>query len=410
VALPDSTAPSAWSKGIATARARLSAAEASASTDAELILGSQPKFETEAQEKQFLKELDAAEALMSGPALKALPSMEVVNRLGQLAPNELTTVEAAIVGVQDEARAVAKRLIDTRGAARLRLYSLVARRHEQNHPGEPINICPVCQRGLEDDADVPRDALLSLSVREALEASRAADAAATKTGADWERDRKLEFYGGLPEPIKRFVEEDRPNNLMEFYRSALTSELFESTDMPRSLKPLARHAAAIWNAASANAPKMEPGSEIVLPNEIPDHGGLRTLLTKTALAIRCSRYRLANGRFAQNAIKQTLQEAAGQDELPANMRPLRLQISVLRQYAQSAQQTGAVRRQLKQIETSCLSWSSSLERLAKLARAADAVLPFLALPALVQQQVGGLIQELNTSAMTGPIECTERNS
>ncbi len=395
---PNSDTPLAWEEGLATAKNQVAAAEATARTDAALILGSLPRLGSAKEIENFVADLDTADSLISSAALRSLPSMDAAMRLGKIEPDDIAAAEAVIEAVQNEAKEVAERLADEARSKRMRLYTLVARWHEEHHPGEKIHACPVCQRDLTDEAEVPPDALLSLGIAEALEACRAADAATTKTGIEWERDRARAFLAEIPLSVRRFATEILPETLLDLYRTALQSELFNSSEMPRVIAPLAGNVSRIWTQAIADVPTMAPHQTITLPSSIPNTEGLRDLLTNVANATRLARLRMAHGALVQRAIKVVLQETANQDELPANERPLRTQIEILRRYAQAAQAFGAIQRQLEQITTSCRGWSEACERIKKLARAAQAIEPFRTFPDLVQGQIGQLINDLNDQA------------
>ncbi|MDG3442872.1 ATP-binding protein [Nitrospirillum amazonense] len=399
VMVPDLAAPDAWKQGIANAKQALDTAEAATKTDAELLLGVLPRHSNDADIQRFVADIDAATALIGGTALKALPSWDKAVKLGQLAEDVLAAAETQIASVVDEARQVHHSLADKRRAGRIRLYALVAKWHEEHYPGQAIHACPVCGTELVDGADVPPDALLDMEVVTALENCRAADAAALKTAKEWERDKAREFVTQLPDGLRAFATSALPQTALQLYGDALAKELFSTDmDMPQSMRPLAKNVASIWSSAIAGAAPMPNAYDTDLPDDIPNNEGLRNNLVNIERAIRIARYRTANSEFIRQAIKRTLNEMQDLDELGVAQKPLKEQLAILKRFAQSSTSFRAVRRQVVQIDTNCQIWAAKLERIGKLARAATAIQPFMALPALVHQQVGGLIEHLNSRA------------
>lgn len=397
VLVPDLGAPEVWKQGLADAKQALDTAEAATKADVEVLLGVLPRHSNDADTQRFVADIDAAIALIGGAALQALPSWGKAVRLGQLAEDDLAAAEAQIASVISEARQVHNSLADKRRADRIRLYALVAKWHEEHHPGQAIHACPVCGTELIDGACVPPDALLDMEVVTALESCRAADAAALKTAEEWERDKAREFVTQLPEGLQAFATSTLPQTALQLYGDALAKELF-STDMPQSMRPLAKNVASIWSSAITGAAPMPGAHDMDLPNSIPDKEGLRKSLVNIERAIRIARYRTANGDFIQQAIKRTLNEIQGPDEQGVAQKPLKEQLAILKRFAQSSTSFRAVRRQVEQIEATCKIWAAKRERIGKLARAATAIQPFMALPELVHQQVGGLIEHLNSRA------------
>ena len=395
---PNAAAPDAWIDGIALAKNTLDKAEATAKVDAESILGTLPLLTSDEVARRFVADLDAAETLLSGAALRALPSMGKAIRLGQLDAGEIAAAEAEIASVIEEAQRVAAGFTDERRWRRLRLYNLVARWHEEHHPGEPIGCCPVCGADLSDEALVPPDALLDMGVVEALEACRRADAAAAKTSTEWERERAQEFLARLPEQIRSFAAEQLPKKLADLYGNAIVNELFSVPEMPQSVRALSRNINAIWVAATAEAPEPAAAPNLEIPAVFPNGGGLRRYMTAVDLTLRLSRSRAAEGQFFEQALKRTLKEVPDRAAIPAAEQPFKEQIAILRRFAQSAQAFGAVRRKVSQIEATCRIWAAKRDRLTKLARAAAAVEPFTRFPNMVQGQIGGLIVQLNDRA------------
>ncbi|WP_413207346.1 ATP-binding protein [Rhodospirillum sp. A1_3_36] len=394
---PNINSPDIWKQGIAEAKKVLGTAEEAARVDAKALLGTVPQHRAEADLQRFNNDINKASELIGGQAIKALPTWSKAIRLKELTEADLATAEEQITAVIIEAGQIDKGLGDTRRADRIRLYGLVAKWHDEHHPDQPILACPVCGTELNKEPHIPADALLDMSVLDALEKCRSADAAALKTAKEWERDKAREFVTQLPEGLREFATSPLPDSTLGLYGNALTNELF-GTDMPQSMQPLGKHVANIWSSAIANAVPMPRARDTGLPDIIPDKEGLRKILGNIERAIRMARYRAANADFIEQAIKRTLIEAQGPEEHEAIRKPLKEQISVLLRFAQSSTSFRAVRGQVEQIEVKCKFWEGRQVRINELARAARAIHPFIALPNLVHQQVSGLIERLNVRA------------
>jgi len=398
VVLPDEADPEAWQLGLATAEERLKAVEDRAASDATLVLGSLPPLTTEAEIRRFADGLTSAEHCTSNAALKGLPSMQLVGRLGDLKEDDLARGEAVLNAVEAEASALVKTLSQADRADRLRLYGLVARWHEEAHPGHPFTACPVCERDLAQPGAIPQDALLNQSVVEALEQARKADVAMLKTAAEWERDTVADLRRRLPTALQSFLGDEVPEDLATIYESALAKEVFAQSDFPAALKPMAANVSPLCKVAGRDAPPRPPLPNVAMPAEIPDNEGLRNAIKKIRRTVMLARYRREHADFAKSLVTSVLKAAEPEDARPANERSIHGQLTVLNGYLEAARVFAGIRRQLAQIKQTCELWEAKRTRLTKLERAAKAVEPFKKFPALVHDQVTGLITSLDSQA------------
>ncbi len=398
VVLPDEADPKAWQVGLTTAEARLKSVEDRAASDALLVLGTVPQLTTEADIRRFADSLKNAEHCTSNAALKGLASMQLVARLNELKEEDLVQGEKVLEAVEDEARALVQTLSQADRADRLRLYGLVARWHDAAHPGHPFTSCPVCDRDLTQPGAISQDALLDQSVAEALEQARKADAAMLKTAAEWERDTLADLRRRVPAPLQSFLGDELPDDLATIYENALAKEVFAQSDFPAALKPMAINVAALCKQVSQAAPTRPPLPSLALPAEIPDNEGLRGAIKKIRRAMMLARYRHEHVNFAKTLVISVLRPTAPEDALAANQRSINGQLAVLRGYIEAARVFAGIRRQLAQIKQTCEQWNAKRTRLNKLDRAAKAVEPFMGFPALVHDQVTGLITSLDSQA------------
>jgi len=399
VVLPDDATPDAWMLGLDAAEARLKAVEEKAATDALLVLGTLPATISETDVKRFADDLRAAEHCFSNAALKGLPSMQFAARLGELQEVDLVDAEQVLQKLEDEAQALVSRLADADRADRLRLYGLVAKWHDDAHPGHPFTSCPVCDRALTQPGAIPKDALLDQSVADALEHARKADAALLKTAAEWERDTMRSLRSSLPTSLEAFLGDDVPDDLATVYKSALSKEVFAQADFPAVLKKkMSASIAALCDDAWKDAPVRPPLPGVTLPAEIPDNEDLREAIKKVRRVILLARYRNAHADFAKSAVTSVIKPSKPETEIPADQRSIAGQLAALTGYREAARVFAGIRRQLDQIRQTCEKWKNTRARLEKLDRAAKAVEPFKTFPDLVHDQVAGLIASLDAHA------------
>ncbi|SHF80944.1 AAA domain-containing protein [Loktanella atrilutea] len=398
VSAPKETAPDNWKDGLKQAEDLLRAAEDQAAADARLVLGKLPQLTNDSEIRRFDGAIKAAESCFGNAALKGLPSMQLAHRLGEMSDDDLSNAETVMRDIEQEAATLVEHLSHAERADRVRLYGLVAKWHDTAHPGHAFTACPVCERDLLKPGAIPIDAMLDKSVAQALEEARKADTTMLKTAAEWERDMKKGLRDQLPEMLRRFVDDDVPDDLASVYGAALSKEVFQLAEFPELLKPMAKGVAALCTSAWRDAPDREPLPGVNLPVEIPDEEKLRAAIRRIRRAISLSRYRATNADFVRSAVVKVLRAELNEIAVPANDRSIQGQLSVLKAYLDAATVFAGIRRQLSQIQETCERWAKARTRLEKLARAAEAVEPFKDFPDLVHNQVAGLISNLQEKA------------
>lgn len=398
VVLPSEAEPEAWKLGLTGAEERLKTVEEQAESDATLILGSLPPLTSEEEIRRFAGSLKAAEHCTSNAALKGLASMQLALRLGELTEDDLIAGEAVLNAIEVEARSLVETLSKADRADRLRLYGLVARWHDQAHPGHPFTACPVCERDLTQPGAIPQDALLDQSVAEALEQARKADEAMLKTAAEWERDTAASLRRRLPPALQPFLAVAVPDDLSALYEDALAREMFAQPDFPAALMPMSANVLALCQAVAEASPTRPPLPSADVPSEIPDNEGLRDAIKKIRRAAMLARYRRDHTDFARTLVTSVSKASEPEDDKPANTRSVHGQLAVLGNYLEAARVFAGIRRQLGQIKQTCDLWEAKRARITKLERAAKAVEPFTTFPSLVHDQVTGLITSLESQA------------
>lgn len=393
---PTDAQPDVWKVGLEEAESRLTEVESKAAADALLILGVLPPIALQADVKHFADALTAAGNCFSSAALKGLPSLQLAAKLGTVTNEHIAATERVLQDIEIEAHTLVERLSDVGRAHRLRLYGLVAKWHETAHPGQPFTHCPICSQDLRVPGAISRDALLDQSIADALETARTAEASMLQTTTEWERDTMRALRGRLPVSVQAFVELSVPDNLTSLYVAALTKEVFDLAEFPGVLKRMAVGIENLLRAAWKEAPEREPLPGVTIPSEIPDNEGLRAAMKSVWRAIRLAGYRAANADFAKSAMTTVLRAETSEADIPANRRSISGQLAVLNTYREAATVFAGVRRQLVQFRETCQKWAKARDRLKKLDRAAKAIEPFIRFPALVHDQVTGLISDLDS--------------
>ena len=352
---------------------------------------------------------DAADRL-KGSALRELPTVALLRDLGQVPDDDAASALSAVKDVRRRAQTLSKMLEDERTAARWRLYSRVAAWHKDNHPQEDISNCPVCGTDLDS---VPADALLDISVKAALDQCRESDGDIAKTAAEWERDESAAFLDALPTSIRGFADKALPETLLAFCRKGYVDELLGQKAFLGTMQPLQKNANTVWDAATRRHPLPEAPQQA--ESELPtllSSGKLQERLSAIthALMLRAHRESAAHAlqsllatymnsvKSAAEPTESSTDQAASPDdskERKPQQASLREQIEAVRRGVQNAMPIVTLIRQLDNLESVRQEWDAQAVRLKLLARAADAVEPYLAFPELVYERVSGLIETLD---------------
>ena len=393
---------------IIAARTYLEEAQSGLEASAEQILGHRLQLANEESVRQQSRALDEAADELKDSALGSLPSMSTIKALGQFSEDDLAAAEAVLQDIVARANALVQRLQDAAQGARWQLYARVAAWHREHHPDIDLSSCPVCGTDLEN---VPADALLDLSVKEALEQCREADADMAKTAAEWERDTAASMLDALPEAIRGFADQSLPGELDALYRRAFIDELLAKQAFSGRLEPLKVNAEIVWEISCAKNPL--PQTPQAVPVELPEMVGAGTLATRLAnitCAIQFSRHRQASTTVIERLVKRYIgmarrtepseDEPEDEEQPDPDKAPLKEQIETIQRCVQNAEPVISLIRQLDELDRTRQAWEADYRRLGLLSRAAEAMDPFLTFPELVYEQVTGLIAALHTGTKT----------
>jgi hypothetical protein len=388
---------------IAAARSGLQTAQRQLTVALESIFGRRLEFAGKPEIEEMQERLNAAADQLKAAALGNLPSMAILKALGVFAKDDIAAAETLSADIMRRARALASRLEDRDQAARWQLYARVTAWHQEHHPGAEIANCPVCGTDLKG---VPADAMVDMSVREALDHCRQEDADIAKTGAEWERDEAAAFLDELPESVRSFADRPLSTNLLELYQKAFVDELLSQQAFGGRLEPLKANGRVVWERASS-ANRLNAVPEMVdqtLP-EMFRSGSLAARLSNVRRAIHLAKHRVQNVEPLESLVKRYVgaprrPEAVESGDSAAsrvvpNEAPLRDQIEMIRRAIQNAAPIVSLVRQLDELDAARQAWETENRRLELLERAATAIDPFLRFPELVYEQVSGLIETLD---------------
>ena len=385
----------------AAARTGLEQAQRDLAGAVETILGRRLELANKQDVDGMQRMLDDAADQLKGGALGGLPSIGTIRDLGAISEADTAATQALIGDIHRRARNLATRLEDERQATRWRLYARVAAWHREHHPETDIVNCPVCDTDLKD---VPADALLNLSVKEALSRCRQADADIAKTATEWERDEAASFLNALPQSVRGFADQELPATLLQLYRKGFVSELLTGRAFSGRLQSLQNNGKALWDIAEREhaLPEAAEQSEESLPGVLAA-GTLEARLSKVTHALNLATHRNRNKEALAALATRYIgapKAADGESQAPTmekepQIASLREQIDIIRRAVRNAAPIVSLVRQLDELDRARQAWEAEDKRLVLLERAAEAIEPFLEFPELVYEQVSGLIGALD---------------
>lgn len=398
---PEKVSPEQSCSGsIATVREKLVQHQASGLSDIETILGSTTSLSTPERSQTLLGQLASAREQLTGAALKGLPSLRTIQQIEEISDADRIAVLAKLEELAQRAADQVKRQQNKEQAARQQLYTMVALWHRRQHPNKPISDCPVCGSDL---VKVPPDALLDSDVASALQAGLQAHQDATKSLADWQQGAASELLESLPETMKTFAEYKGRGTVLDLYKNAYVNEALKDQSFAADLQPIQRNARKLWDhlikAHSLSAE--QPSDFISLPQELAT-GVLASRFANLQHVVTLSQQRIAAKAAMQTLLANYLgvgsfSRGEKVDDVPDLINlPIRHQLSALHQAITTSEPLIALTRQIDVIEEARKRWVAASQRLRLIKRAAAAIQQLTRLPQLVEYQVQGLIQLLET--------------
>jgi hypothetical protein len=378
---------------ISAAGKRINELSASLADGTEEILGIRLAPPDSEKLQRHLRTLAEAAERLSQSGLNELPKIQILRAIGRISENDAEQIGTLINDISTRAWELDRHLENKIQAARWSLYARVAEWHRDQHPEAAISECPVCGTDL---SNVPDDAALSISVREALDICRNAEKHISKSASQRERDESAAFISALPQTLQGFADDAPLPGLLDLLRTAYLDELFDTPCFTTWLAPLKSNASVIWSqviTADHLTPPAEPS--IALPARFHDGD-----LARRIRAVRCAILLASQRKSAAAMVRQGLERLIGTEsslEHGPSLRtaPLRVQLDLLRRSLTSQRPIVVLSRSLNELDNLRQAWDQAWARQGALRRAAGALQTFVHFPELVGHQSAGLIKELD---------------
>ncbi|MFH1465061.1 MAG: AAA family ATPase [Pseudomonadota bacterium] len=323
--------------------------------------------------------------------LDKLDQLMLMRQISSITDGEADEAVALCDEIVRTAQAFVVRETSQEAAARRRLYAAVMHWHRGENPGAGCPAaCPVCATPLDA---VGQDPALGIPVEEALREAISAGVETRMPVASWAREAELQFLTTLPATIRTLVERRLPPSPHESYRAALCDDLLADPAFASMLRPLASRARAKWAELQAQLPPFEA---VKLPQP-PAHlaGFTASLFAKVGqvlhlLALRV--WRTTHAGEARAAVAAMVKEGTSEEavgrSIPEELRIMEEGILALKPVADGLEIVGRAERALE-------NWCTVEHRILAAERCAEAVSGFSGISALVQEQVGDLMEALN---------------
>ena len=399
----DDKKPEEWSSLLADARKHLESMKEASEARVEAVLGRRLKSYADAD--ALLKQLRLASDSLGTRALGGLPTIAVIRDLRAITESDMESTQRVIREIDQRAEAVSERLTRPEEAARWQLYARVSDWHQEHHAGMSVEDCPVCGTDLGDVLDDP---VLGRSVGDALQLCQKVDADVAKGVEEWERDATRELLERLPKSLRGFADQVLPDGLLGIYRKAYVGELLADRSFAGSLHALKTSAERVWALAVASYPlKDGPITARTVWPKAFQTSRLARSSHNVERALKLARQRVDNVEVIKHLMERYVgktvpPEVDGSQDAPgwtgderSDDLPLREQVEALRRCVNAATPILSLLRQLNELHSISKSHAEILDRLTRIADAADAVAEFTRFPDLVFQQVTGLIAALD---------------
>jgi len=139
-------------------------------------------------------------------------------------------------------------------AARIRLYSKVAKWLKDEKGDEKIEHCPICLTSLEGKTDPVTKEKISAELFSLLEGDKSYLGLALK---NWETESIDELKKIIPIDLQKELVSTLPNKPVELLKIALTEELFEQTPFKKSLALLKKHISSSFDKDFLDLPDLD---------------------------------------------------------------------------------------------------------------------------------------------------------
>lgn len=381
------------------ARTRATAATEDALGCFDKILRFRPPLDDEAKVDSLISTIDGAAKSLTPAELTTLPTVQSALAPLRLLAERDEDIQQARQILDDtfaEAAQMAEKLRELNKAKRWQLYARVAQWHEAHHPGAPFDECPVCSSSLDN---VPKDDILDKDVATALEECRHAAEHLTKSAGEWARDRLTLVKAMLPQSVANVVKCDWSVGLLPYFSKVIGQELLARPQFKGVLKPLSENANAIWSELSTDLPLWTLPAHRSLPDIFGAKSDLQLLLDSIGAAVAAAEFRASNLGAFDSVFSRIVGKIAHSESTTIPTQsieklPIIDQLNALRSAASAVRPAARAIELITGLSEILASHEKEARHIEALRRAAEAVRPFCRFPALVEEQVSGLLQEL----------------
>jgi hypothetical protein len=358
------------------------------------LLGLEAQALTPSDRRSLAATVEDASQQLRGAALRDLPSMRFIEQLRLISEQDAAAARAVLDALASEAEAVTRREARRATAARERLFALVARWHDEHHPGgAPFEACPVCSTQLGPEA---LDPVLGAPVRQALEAARQAEDHATMTLRGWSEAALRRLPEMLPSTVAAMADASLPDAPVDLYRAAISVELLSHRAFRGQLEPIARLARADWEREEAGLPAYAPVAFDPLPG-FEQSDPLQERVSRIRRALAFAAWRHVNTNALRAAVSAVLGRGQPDSSGIAASRPVGIEgrLGQIREALALVLPVDNAMGQVRPLQEGMEAWQRIADLIARSVSAADDVAPLIGLEALVREQIEGLVEALN---------------
>lgn len=376
--------------------------EEEALADCQSILGESFDHTDLTSRQELRKNVEPALGLLAHENLARLSSAARLNALRNLTEDQLSQAETMIRNLICEANEVAKLAEKPQVASRVRLYVRVAnwlREHKSDQ--EVVDYCPVCESELEGKVD----GVTGEGVKEHIEKClQSTSNYLEKTVAAWEKGAVEMLANELPEALGSERNAELPETPRDLISGALVDELFESSQFHKSLAPLKETTQSLCNEALGALPEFREPEIEGLPKCFGEcKGGIRKAISRITRAVAFARWRKVNDEGCKEAFEKIIgkvdltETGSKSREVPIENWSICERLAAL---AQMVRNTTPLTEALRKVKAMCdklAERKKKEDRIALYGRTAVAIDELLGLRALVELQVGFLIDRLSNA-------------
>ena len=340
-------------------------------------------------------EQNVSPALQQLSDFRKLISAARLAGLSNLTEEQIAGAEKLIEDIIAEAKTLAELTATPDFATRRQLYARVAAWMKEQGDID-LSICKVCGSSLEQAID----AKTGRRVRDELNDALTGDAELIgHTVATWTASRLGKLSKSLPEELAVEIKRDLPAGPIELLKSAIATELFETTPFEGVLSALQPSTLALVESCFAALPTFAPRAVDELPAAIAVAGkDLDDGLTRVRRAIDFGRWQMTNKDAVNAAILKVITKKNPNAEPITDQSPLGVKLAALLDIVKSAAPINLAFEHCARMRTALKLRREKEKRIGEYKVASEALGDVIAIGTLAQTQVESLRTNLDGRA------------